>query len=152
MNSFLKDLALQHQIHEGWAVGTVSYRNNNPGNLRAPNGNFIYYPSYNVGLYALEGDLSAKIENKSKAMDRYYVAHNITYSQATFQDYVNVYAPSGDNNNPINYCNALCANLSQYNIKPTTSLYDLARLIYGVIDRIPDEMPAMGTPEANVRG
>jgi hypothetical protein len=54
-------LAMAIQVQEGWAPGTLSYRNNNPGNLRyvgqagamRGEGGFASYGSYSLGLAAL---------------------------------------------------------------------------------------------------
>jgi hypothetical protein len=135
MNHFLTDLALAHQKHEGWYPGSLSQRNNNPGNLRLTlnqrqvyhavpgDNNFARFPSYQVGLQALMDDLRAKITGHSAHID---------YSKnPTFLDYVRVYAPSDDGNNPNGYCQSLCKQLSEYSLHPDTPLSELAKLING---------------------
>lgn len=66
--SFLHDLALAHQTHEGWFPGSMSYRNNNPGNLRGKDGAFQIFPSYQAGFTALQNDLQAKIEGRAPSV------------------------------------------------------------------------------------
>src|SRR3954452_9522821 len=112
MNHFLTDLALAHQKHEGWFPGSLSQRNNNPGNLRLTlsqrqaykavpgDGGFARFPSYQLGFQALMDDIKAKITGHSAHID--YSRH------PTFLDYVKVYAPSDDGNDPSGYCQALC--------------------------------------------
>ena len=136
--SFLRDLALAHQMHEGWYPGSKSFRNNNPGNLRGAFGVFIHFPTYGVGLAALEGDLKAKISGVAPSIQRYMKNSGKSYSQLVMIDYVSIYAPSADFNSPVSYCDDLCNHLNQYNIKPSTPLSQLNDLIDGTIDRIPD--------------
>jgi len=132
---FLHDLAMEHQRHEGWTPGSVSQRNNNPGNLRLiplyaqkfggvpGDNNFARFPSYEQGLAALKYDLRAKITGGSRHID---------YSRApTFFDYVKVYAPAADRNNPQGYTAALVQNLRAkgWNVNLDTPLTALASLI-----------------------
>ncbi len=138
MNTFLHDLAVAHQQHEGWYPGSKSYRNNNPGNLRGPLGVFITFPTYGVGLAALQGDLRAKISGVAPSVQRYMKNSGKSYSQLVMIDYVSIYAPSADFNSPVAYCDDLCRRLGQYNIQPSTPLSQLNELMNGTIDRIPD--------------
>lgn len=151
MNTFLRDLALAHQKHEGWYKGSMSYRNNNPGNLRLKSGAFAVYPSYAAGLAALEYDLKCKITNNSPSMNRYYAAKKIAYEDATFLDYVHVFAPTDDGNNPKGYCQALVKELAAYNVQPSTPLSQLALLIRGVINRIPDTKSPPIAPDKRIK-
>lgn len=89
------------QQFEGWSppnsqypTGTVSWRNNNPGNLREqgdmgmdPNG-FAIFSSYQVGFQALVNDLNAKIQK---------------YPTYTIAQIMAIYAPASDGNNPTAY-------------------------------------------------
>lgn len=58
-------------IHEGWAPGSRSYRNNNPGNMEiagdlgVDSGGFGIWSSYNGGRNALLSDLTAKCRKYS---------------------------------------------------------------------------------------
>jgi hypothetical protein len=144
---FLRDLALAHQKHEGWFPGSLSQRNNNPGNLRltayqrkaygavAGAGGFARFPSYDIGLQALMDDLRAKITGHS--------AH-INYTRnPTFLNYVRVYAPKEDGNNPDGYAQALIRDLSVYGITLKTPLSTLAKLISQ-----PERVPVFNPREA----
>src|SRR5947208_2106138 len=134
--SFLDDLALAHRAHEGFYIGSVSWRNNNPGNLRltpyqmraygaVPGDNgFARFPTYAAGFQALKDDLLAKLTGRS--------AHIDYTKNPTFLDYVKVYAPSDDGNDPNGYCQSLVRQLSQYDLHPDTPLTVLAALATSV--------------------
>ncbi len=128
--TLLDRLALAHQKHEGWFPGSVSQRNNNPGNLRltkhqevlfgatAGVNGFARFPDYRTGFLALKSDIRAKITGHSAHID---------YSRnPTFLDYVKVYAPAEDGNNPHSYATALIADLSHFGIRLDTPLARLA--------------------------
>lgn len=144
-NNFLSELCLAFQMHEGWFPGSRSYRNRSPGNLRinasiaqiygasSDAEGFAVFKNYDIGFRALADDVLAKIQGRSKHID---YAKN-----PTFLDMLRVYAPTADHNSPEQYCNALCARLSRYNVKPDTPLSVLSQLIDGKIDRIPDSTP-----------
>jgi hypothetical protein len=133
--SFLRDLALAHQKHEGWFPGSVSQRNNNPGNLRLTpyqmstfgavmgERNFAKFPTYELGLQALMGDLRAKITGNS--------AHINYNANPTLLTYVSVYAPVGDGNAPVSYANAVIADMAKkgWSLKLDTSLAAMALLL-----------------------
>lgn len=138
MNTFLRDLALAHQNHEGFYPGSYSYRQNNPGNLRGANGAFVVFKTYEQGLAALEADLKAKILGTANSIKRYMKKSGKTYEDLVFLDYVSIYAPSADHNNPSKYCEALCYQLMKYGLHPSTPLSIMAQLIRGEIDRAPD--------------
>lgn len=145
-SGFLHDLALAHQRHEGFGTPqAVSINmNNNPGALRwhesqksfggvkpgarKPDGTtnttgFTWFPDYDSGFSAMTADLNAKLTGKSRHID--YTAN------PTLLDYISVYAPSGDRNNPSSYANALVAELRSkgYNISVDTPLSVLATLV-----------------------
>lgn len=63
----LDAVALAIQGHEGWAPGSVSFRNNNPGNLKyagqagatgADANGFAVFPTYDAGFQALKNQLA----------------------------------------------------------------------------------------------
>ncbi len=138
MNNFLRDLALAHREIEGWFPGAMSFRNNNPGNLRNPyTGNFIVFTSYQAGLNALEYDLHAKIIGVANSILRFIKGTEIPYEDLTMQHYISIYAPSKDHNNPIAYCDKVCKLLEKYRIAPSTPLSVLAMLIRGEISEVP---------------
>lgn len=152
MNNFLFFLAKAHQSHEGWYVGSKSYRNNNPGNLRDPKtGVFIYFPTYDAGLHALEADLTAKITGTAGTIRNLCFGAGKTYDQLVMQDYVSIYAPWADGNDPVSYCDKLCNELSLFKIHPGTPLSVLASLIRGTIDAVPEPpAPAMTLEQRKV--
>ena len=139
--SFISDLARAHERHEGYFPGSQSYRNNNPGNIRGPGGPFIVFQTYEDGFAALIADLKAKIFGTAGSVRRFMQGTGKAYEELTFQDYVSIYAPSADHNDPVNYCNALCRTLALYYLKPETLLLVLAQLIRGEISRVPDPPP-----------
>ncbi len=102
-------LAAAIQRQEGYAPGTVAYRNNNPGNLwdggstkiwpdlpHDPSG-FVIFPSYDAGLAALQNDLSIKV---NRGMD--------------LNSLITMYAPPSENNTA-----AYIANVSAWTGLPT---------------------------------
>jgi len=132
---FLTTLALAHQRHEGYYPGSLAFRNNNPGNLRLTDyqrrvygavmgqGGFAHFPTYDTGLSALKDDLRAKLTGNS--------SHINYQNNPTFQDYVNVYAPEQDGNNPKSYAQALIRDLAAggFNVQLNTPLSELAKMI-----------------------
>lgn len=141
--SFLRDLALAHQHVEGWhlpgtkgfAKGSLSYRNSNPGNLRLTAyqkkaygakdgaGGFARFPSYEVGLQALMDDVLAKLTGRSAHID---------YSRKpTFVHYIRVYAPKEDGNDPDGYCQKMIRLLPQWNLSPSTPLSTMVMIMHG---------------------
>lgn len=142
MTTFLRDLALAHQKQEGWFPGSSSWRHNNPGNLRwhpsqatfggVRTGTFTTFPSYEQGFAALMADLQAKLTGRSSRLD---------YSKnLTLLDYVKVYAPAADRNDPVKYAQAIINRLPQYHLSLSTPLTYLAQLIYTPIPE-PDLTP-----------
>jgi hypothetical protein len=161
MSQFLIDLANAHKTHEGFyppgvrgfPQGSLSYRNNNPGNLRLTksqkslygavqgSGNFARFSSYAVGFQALMDDIEAKITGRS--------AH-INYSKnPTFLDYIKVYAPTEDKNNPYGYCQTLIRMLPQYSLSPSTPLTAMAVMIREPVTRISKLLQAIGLARRN---
>jgi len=130
--NFLDRLALAHTRHEGFYPGSVSFRHSNPGNLRyrpyhkgyggKPGAhNFVIFPSYEIGFRALKDDIKAKICGNSAHID---------YSKnPTFLDYIKVYAPSDDGNNPNGYCQSLIRQLPEWHLYPDMLLTDMAKLV-----------------------
>ena len=140
MNDFLTDLALAVQKHEGWHPGSMSFRRNNPGNLRsAKTGKFLVFENYFKGFSELKYDLHMKIIGVAKSVLNYISRSGQHYERLTFQTIISIYAPSEDFNNPVSYCNALCIdpNLTKYKLTPSTPLSVLAMLIRGEISEVP---------------
>lgn len=94
--------------HEGWYPGSRSYRNNNPGNLRPPDGQsnfwagqigvddggYAIFDGYESGWAALYGDVSRK-----------FSGNTVTGlgPSSTIADFFSVYSPASDNNNVAAY-------------------------------------------------
>jgi hypothetical protein len=91
-------LACGIQQYEGWRPGTVSFRNNNPGNLRK-DGAFLSFETALDGLAALCLDLWLKASGKSEV---------VPYGASLIQT-MNIYAPASDSNNPTAYANFLAS-------------------------------------------
>lgn len=91
--------AIMH--YEGWALGSCSYRNRNPGNLRAAehslgddaNG-YAIFPSLIDGYSALLEDLAAKFTGKTRSG---------LGPASTLAELFAIYAPSADHNAPEKY-------------------------------------------------
>lgn len=91
----LSTVAATIQQIEGWFPGSVSYRNNNPGNLKyagqpgatgADSNGFAIFPDYATGLQALDNQITL---NASRGQ--------------TIAQFTSIYAPASDNNNPTSY-------------------------------------------------
>jgi hypothetical protein len=106
---------------EGWRLGTRSWRNRNPGNLRRSNpiqivdkDGYRIFDSLDKGWLALNNDLASK----------FHGSHNLSLN-STLLDLLNVYAPAGDNNNPTAYTKFICkwtTAILQRDILPTTTI------------------------------
>lgn len=97
----LKTVASTIQQIEGWAPGTRSYRNNNPGNLRCANQagmlscdpqGYAVFPDYQTGLTAEENQIQL---DAGRGL--------------SIQDFIAKYAPASDGNNPTSYAAQLAA-------------------------------------------
>lgn len=98
---------------EGWAVGTTSYRNLNPGNLRytaytkslgaigKDASNFCIFASYDAGWGALLQLLRDARANQLVAYRNYAQQHERRI--CTIADFYHVYAPAEDDNDPASY-------------------------------------------------
>lgn len=162
MTQFLTDLATAHKMKEGFKTGSLSARLNNPGNLRWNQSMFTYYgaisgekgfaffPHLQVGMIALMDDLKAKITGTAGSIKNLEQNTGRKYEQLVMQDYVSIYAPSSEND-PVKYCSDLCGMLSQYCLKPTTPLSQMAQLIDGTLTRIPnDSIPTVQQVQAQI--
>ena len=96
--------------YEGWHVGSRSWRNRNPGNLRyGPNRlgsdgqGYAVYDSLITGYKDLLADVKAKVTGQSK--------HNLT-PQSTILDLFDVYAPRIDDNQPNKYAEFVAGRLT----------------------------------------
>lgn len=89
-----------------------------------------------------------KIFGEAGSVQRYMARSGKTYTNLFFLEYVAIYAPSADSNNPVAYCNALCRELAKYKLTPTTPLWIMAQLVRGEIQQVPDPpSPQMSTEQ-----
>jgi len=89
---------------------TPAVANNNPGNLKNPDGTFKSFPTMQAGFQALEDDLKAKMTGATST--------SLT-PQSTIQDFANVYAPKSDGNDPVAYAQSIA---SQLGVPVTTQI------------------------------
>ena len=87
------------QTVEGWFPGSLSQRNNNPGNLRpagqpgcTPVGGFCQFPSYQAGYQALLDQISLDASRGE-----------------TIGQFLSKYAPAQDSNDPESYAATVAA-------------------------------------------
>jgi len=127
---------MAHIKHEGFGTPNAKTitAGNNPGALRwhpaqaqfggekGPK-NFTIFPDVESGYRALVADLRAKVTGGSAHID---------YSKdPTLLDYISVYAPAGDSNNPTAYSKAIVADLKSagYEVNLNTPLTQLSSYI-----------------------
>lgn len=103
---------------EGWYPGSLSYRQNNPGNLRyskyqagTKNG-YSYFNTYEEGWKALLYQLRIAVDGRSSVYN----------PEMTLLDFFQVYAPSSDNNYPEKYAQFVADKL---NVTIETTIKDL---------------------------
>lgn len=109
----IEDWAKAIQKHEGWFPGSASQRNNNPGNFRCSSlvmgefgatkcvNNLAVFPTYEKGWEALKQFLIYACTDQLKSYK----------STMTLLEFYGKYAPSSDNNNPLNYASAVAKDL-----------------------------------------
>lgn len=119
--SVLEKMAEAIKKYEGWYVGSRSYRNNNPGNLKynsqkgaigADTNGFAVFGTYQDGWNALINQIDLAFSGKSK----------LYYPEMTLIEFFNVYAPKSDNNDPNAYALFVAQKLG---VSPQTKLKDL---------------------------
>ena len=104
---------------EGWAVGSRSWRNNNPGNLRKSVfecdnvEGYAVFEDFSHGWNALVYDVSMKCKGRTSS--------GLT-PNSTILDFFNVYAPSSDNNHPIKYAQFVA---NKVEVAPESRIGDL---------------------------
>jgi hypothetical protein len=91
--SVVDDIAQAIQKMEGFYPGSLSYRNNNPGNLRNSSGGYATYPDYQTGYDALTHQVELNI-SRGLTLTEFFGGKQGVYSG---------YAPSADGNNPLQY-------------------------------------------------
>ncbi len=103
----IRELARLIQEFEGYDKGSLSFRNNNPGNLRSSpfaqgkKDGYAKFRSYFDGLFGLMWDLWSKTEGRTRTDLR---------PTSTFLELIQVYAPPGDSNDPDGYANFIIQN------------------------------------------
>ena len=101
-------LAIAIRRHEGWYPKSKSWRNKNPGNLRSSPFQALAKEGYAVfetehqGMAALLWDLEAKCTGRTGTP---------LGPKSSLADLFHVYAPSGDDNDPDSYAEAVAAEL-----------------------------------------
>lgn len=100
LGDIVSDLAAAIQRFEGWAPGSVSFRNNNPGNLRAGPGQvgtdsqgYAIFPDYATGWAALQNQVQTNI-SRGLTLNEFFAGVPGVYPG---------YAPATDRNNPAQY-------------------------------------------------
>lgn len=116
-------LAQLIQQQEGYAPGTASYTDNNPGNLvyagqpgatQCPGSSFACFDTYSDGLQALYNQLNLYAEGTCQACGG---------EPQTIASMTQIYAPAGQgNNNPTAYASFLASGMG---VDPSTSLSDI---------------------------
>jgi hypothetical protein len=100
--------------HEGFYIGSRSWRNNNPGNFRyskytaslgdnkgKDSKNFIIYNTYDIGFNALKQFLTDACKGELRAYK----------PDMTLLQFYSVYAPSADGNSPLRYATFIANSL-----------------------------------------
>ena len=106
----IADVTATIQKIEGWAPGTLSYRNNNPGNLRCqPSGVPFSYQSAAgaTGCDSANFAVFSSADGGSQALNT-----QVTIDAGrglSIQEFINKYAPADDGNNPTSYAAAIAA-------------------------------------------
>lgn len=96
------------KTYEGWYIGSRSWRNNNPGNLRYSKfqiteaGGFAKFSNFGMGWLALAWDVLHKCYGKTKTG---------LGPESDLYDFFRVWAPTQDGNNNIEYTKWVAAKL-----------------------------------------
>jgi len=111
---------------EGWRIGSRSYRNRNPGNLR----DSPYKSGLDAEKYAVFHSLAAGYDALTHDLRAKATGHTQTLlnGSSTLRDLLNTYAPAGDHNDPSAYTLFVCYWLTQVFgrcFTPATRLSDL---------------------------
>ena len=145
--SLLEAIADAIMHYEGWNAASRSYRNRNPGNLRATKHDqeqdaegYRVFPCLEVGFSMLVHDLTCKVSGRnSHHLDRH----------STLLDVFKVYAPEGDKNHPVAYA-AFVANWLRvvYGVAEIYSTNTLEEIFQIVGQEVPDGVATAGNPGA----
>lgn len=108
----VNEFCLAIQQYEGWYPGSKAYRNNNPGNIRAVDGSFLVFPTYEKGFAYLKDYVTRACTGKHKAYQPTY----------TISQFFGVYAPTLDRNDPDKYAQFVADKIK---LPITTQIKDL---------------------------
>jgi len=108
---------------EGWTPGSTSYKNNNPGNIKASpepwqgqvgvdSRGFVIFDTYDNGMRALQ----ISLRNAATGRSRVYSSSDTLYS------FFAKYAPASDNNQPRRYAEFIAG---QIGVDPNTPISQL---------------------------
>ena len=107
--------------YEGWSVGSRSFRNNNPGNLRyafqfgttgKDKNSFAIFATYEDGWKALVNQLTIAANGKSR----------VYKPDMSLMDFFQIYAPASDSNEPKSYALFVARKLG---VEPTILIKEL---------------------------
>lgn len=133
--SFIEKWAKCIQTYEGFAPGTRAFNNSNPGNMRCvpimnryavgkdPQG-FCRFSNYTIGFKALCEKLRLDASGESEtynAMAKQLFGLD-SAADCTMYQFFQIYAPTGDDNNPKLYSDFVTKNMG---ISPNTKIKDL---------------------------
>lgn len=107
----IKMLALAQTLVEGYYPNTAAYRNNNPGNIRSTQGPFRQFATLQEGAQ----EMVSYIERAVNKVNRNYT------NADTLAQYINVYAPSEDNNDPNSYISLILGYFKKVGVDRFTS-------------------------------
>lgn len=114
-SDLVSQMAAAIQQEEGWYPGSISYQNNNPGNLisgpgqTGTNGGFAVFPDYATGLAALDNQIQLNI-NRGLSTNQFFAGEPGVYAG---------YASAAAGNNPASYATYVS---QQLGIDPDTPL------------------------------
>lgn len=130
MNPLLKIWADAAKQHEGWVLpggrgypnGSLSYRNNNPGNFRVTSytrslgatpglGGFAHFETYDAGYAALIQFLEDAQANVLRPYRLYAQKLGRPGNMCTLRDFYHIYAPGSDGNDPDAYAKIIATAL-----------------------------------------
>jgi hypothetical protein len=126
MANRIEDWVVAGTKHEGFFPGSASWKNNNPGNFRCSPlvmgelgatkcvNNLAVFPTLEIGKQAFRQFLVYACTDKLRSYK----------SSMTILDFYKVYAPSSDNNNPLNYATIVAGDLGVHISTQIKDLYE----------------------------
>ena len=101
--SRIKDWAEAIKKMEGWFTGSRSYRNNNPGNIRNKDGDYLVFNTPQDGFDYFCDYLTRACEGKHEAYPM--------GGETTLLGFMEIYAPADDQNDPDTYAHFIALRL-----------------------------------------